>query len=364
MKIAYIMTQSMSSNSGVTKKILQQIKVWSNLGVKVKLFAVVRNSDKRELVELDNLNVKYIHADSNIERKILTLDLIKEINKFNPDIIYYRQDFYSLHYEILSNKYKIIVELQTKDKEENYLVFVKQKKYGLYGMLSYMYFTLTRNRFLEKSYGIVTVTQELQNYYSFLKKPSICIPNGIDIESFNIIKKADNNGKIKLFFIGTEGMPWHGVNLIEKIAEKLPEYEFHIVGLRGENRENVKYYGSMKYEDYIKVLEKCHICIGTLALHRKNMKEASPLKVREYLAHGFPIIIGYKDTAFLESKPDFVLEIDLSDENINDSVIDKIRAFVFENKDRIVEHTEIKNYIDIYTLESKKLKFIENLLFK
>lgn len=45
-------------------------------------------------------------------------------------------------------------------------------------------------------------------------------------------------------------------------------------------------------------MRNCQVCIGTLALHRKNMTEASPLKTREYLAHGFPVIIGYKDTAF------------------------------------------------------------------
>lgn len=43
-------------------------------------------------------------------------------------------------------------------------------------------------------------------------------------------KKKDKLNKIKLFFIGTPNFPWHGIDLIEKIAEKLPEFEFHIGG--------------------------------------------------------------------------------------------------------------------------------------
>ena len=201
-------------------------------------------------------------------------------------------------------------------------------------------------------------------YYSSFNKPTICIPNGIDIDKVPILKTTGNNNNIiKFFFIGTPGLPWHGVDLIEKIAEKLPEYEFHIVGLNGKSRlKNVFYYGFMSYNEYVKILKECHICIGTLALHRKNSKEASPLKVREYLAHGFPTIIGYKDTAFLEQKPDFILEIDLSDENVSDEVIYKIKEFALKNKNRVVNHEEVRNFIDINVLEQKKVEFIKKLI--
>ena len=48
-------------------------------------------------------------------------------------------------------------------------------------------------------------------------------------------------------------------------------------------------------------LEKYHISIGTLGLHRKGLSEACTLKVRESLSRGFPIILGYVDTDLIET---------------------------------------------------------------
>jgi hypothetical protein len=360
MKIAYITTQSMKTDSGVTKKIFEQIKVWADLGVNVKLFAVVNPKDKQEIRDK---TVNFIYTKSYLKRKFLNLNLINKVNKFKPDFVYFRQDLYSLNYEILSKKYKIIIELQTKDLNESRLLFIKQKKYGLLGFVAYLYFKITRSRYFKKATGLITVTNELIDYYSSFKKSSICIPNGIDIKKYSIVKKNANEKKIKFFFIGSNGMPWHGVDLIEKIAEKLPEYEFHIVGINKKSRlRNIKYYGFMKYENYIKILKNCHICIGTLALHRKNMKEASPLKVREYLAHGFPTIIGYEDTAFSKEKPNFILQLNLSKEQIDYTIINKIKNFVLKNKNKVVEHSEVENFIDVYILEQEKIEFLQNLL--
>ena len=117
----------------------------------------------------------------------------------------------------------------------------------------------------------------------------------------------------------------------------------------------------MSYEDYVKILEKCHICIGTLALHINNMIEACPLKVREYLAHGFPVIIGYKDTAFLNNTSDFILELDFSNDEVAEHHIQKIKEFVESKKNRIVKKEELST-TDIYSLEEKKINFIKNLL--
>jgi len=43
--------------------------------------------------------------------------------------------------------------------------------------------------------------------------------------------------------------------------------------------------------------------VGALALERKNMREAQPIKTRHYLGSGLPVIIGYQDTLLDESSP-------------------------------------------------------------
>lgn len=345
MKVAYITSHPIKQNDGVSKKILEQINTWTKFGVETRLFVSIKHNNR------GNKLIRFFNKA-----------LIEDVKSFNPDLIYYRYDFYSLNYEILSRKYKNVIEMQTKDIDEFFLVHIKNKKYGLYSYFIYFYSLLTRHRLLRKSSAFIGVTNEILNYYSSFNKPSICIPNGIDLKKYDTIKKTNNKEKVKLFFIGTDGMPWHGVDIIEKLAEKIPDYEFHIVGINRKSKiGNLKYYGPMSYEDYVKILEKCHICIGTLALHRKNMIEACPLKVREYLAHGFPVIIGYKDTAFLNNTPDFILELDFSNDEVTEHHIQKIKAFVESKKNRIVKKEELST-IDIYSLEEKKINFLKDLI--
>jgi hypothetical protein len=58
----------------------------------------------------------------------------------------------------------------------------------------------------------------------------------------------------------------------------------------------VEWLGKKSKQEISDLLQDCHMAAGTLALFRKSMKEASPLKVRECLMLGLPMIIGYFDT--------------------------------------------------------------------
>ena len=62
------------------------------------------------------------------------------------------------------------------------------------------------------------------------------------------------------------------------------------------HNHRVEWLGKRTKQEISELLNHCHIAAGTLALYRKSMKEASPLKVRECLMLGLPMIIGYVDT--------------------------------------------------------------------
>lgn len=102
-----------------------------------------------------------------------------------------------------------------------------------------------------------------------------------------------------------------------------------------------------------------NIGIGTLALHRKGMKEASPLKVREYLAYGLPVILGYKDTD-VDGK-DFVLNIGNYELNVNENK-QQITDFVNEWSDRRVDQEQVIQLIDWEMKEQRRLKFFESII--
>jgi len=86
------------------------------------------------------------------------------------------------------------------------------------------------------------------------------------------------------------------------------------------------------------------------------MKFACPLKVREYLAKGFPVIIGYEEMIDLSVAP-FILKIDPL--NINYIAIDK---FCKIYKDYIVSHNEILELIGSEKYERQRISIFKQII--
>ena len=55
-------------------------------------------------------------------------------------------------------------------------------------------------------------------------------------------------------------------------------------------------HGNLYGEDLNTLFKDMNLAISCLALSKKNMKEACPLKSREYIIRGIPFIYAYKDT--------------------------------------------------------------------
>ena len=62
--------------------------------------------------------------------------------------------------------------------------------------------------------------------------------------------------------------------------------------------DRFKIYGLQNESQIKEVIDCCDIGLSCLALDRKGMTDACPLKVREYLAYGLPVYMGHTDSAF------------------------------------------------------------------
>jgi hypothetical protein len=89
------------------------------------------------------------------------------------------------------------------------------------------------------------------------------------------------------------------------------------------------------------------------------MTEASPLKSREYLALGLPIISRYEDTDFPEGR-DFILRLPSDNRQLSDFA-SEIETFANNWKGRRVSRNEISN-IDVNAKERSRLDFFYSLL--
>lgn len=360
MKIAYLIRHDITLNDGVTKKILGQISEWENNGNEVQVYAYVPKIGDSILPAKQFVMDGAIKSRLNADQKFL-----EDITLYDPDMIYLRYDTWSRTVGILQSYYPVIAELNTLDLSEFYSLIKLER--SLKSILRYFAYKLFRGLVLRKVSGIVSVTNEIMNDVSNKKyhKPSIAIPNGIDLNIYKTLKKpAESNNRTGLFFIGTPGQPWHGVDYIEQIASKMKNLDFHIVGFEGDNTDNVFYYGYLTTEKYKAVLEKCSICIGTLGLHRKNMFEACPLKVREYLAYGYPVILGYQDTAFINSGslPSFIYTLDTTKEISVENIIN-LQQFINKNANAIVMPSDIL-FIDTKFIENTRVGFFKDVIGK
>ena len=362
MKIAYYVHLNLQPGSGVYKKIVNQISCWLKLGYDARLFIVTRDEEVKNSLCSSNLKekVEVIMYPcgfnlSSLFKRLKAFDEIKDrILGWSPDVVYTRQDHYYPPIANLARKTRFIAEINSYDLSELWD----------YSKIQWLYNILTRAKFLSFCSGLIFVTYELSNKeaYKKFKKAYAVIPNGIKLDDFNPLPPNYNSG-VNLVFLGQSDYSWFGVDKILFLAKNFPEWKFHIIGFSNTSNEkdltNVQFHGFLPREKYEELLKSADCAIGTLALHRNKMNEACPLKVREYLAYGLPIIIGYSDTDFLE-RPDFILTLPNHENNVNES-LSEIEKFVLKWKGKRVPRDMI-THIDICEKEKQRLSFFQSVI--
>ncbi|WP_152084843.1 glycosyltransferase [Pseudoalteromonas sp. A25] len=352
MKVAYLLVLKNTQYHSVYDKVIAQLETWRALGVDAKLFLVTPEANEHPHVEV-------IAPDSTIK---LIRKLKHAVDCFNPDIVYHRMWVLSpLLVPLLLSDYKMLAEINTDTDMEISL----EKSRSIKGFATYIYNALTKAFYQRRLAGAVSVTKELSGSVS--TQQVAVIPNSIAVEGFNYRKSVDKlDSKLSVLFVGTPGLMWHGIDILNQLArETKGRLEFHVVGMEqsvlSEPSENIHFYGYLPVEQYAAIAQSCSVGLGTLALHRKGMKEACPLKVREYLAAGLPVILPYEETAFLEHKPDWVLEIDSSKDRLDKETVEKVVEFTNLMHNVIIDRQEAAQYIGNVQLESKRVEFMQAL---
>jgi len=352
MKLAYLVHLNMDANTGVFKKIYQQIHTWIKLGHDAELFVITR---KLSVAQAVNQLISGSHVfmyKTMIERLQTMNEAIRAILRFSPDATYFRRDMYYPPIAKLARALPLVLEINSDEGAELWQ----------YNKVQWLYHILTRPLLDKNVSGMIFVTNELscKGYYGRLNLPKETVANGIILSDFPQLPISPVS-KPNLLFIGVPAF-WHGIDKIVYLAQKFPEWTFHMIGISKTDiinpPSNMVLYGSLNYQDYLDIAIQCHVGIGTLALHRNGMNEASPLKVREYLAMGLPVIIGYKDTDFSGNEP-FLLYLPNTENNVRDN-LSAIEKFVYKWMDKRVERFQIK-HLDYNEKERKRLDFIDKV---
>lgn len=166
---------------------------------------------------------------------------------------------------------------------------------------------------VKNSLAIVGVTKEIalyENKERNLNKPIFIYPNGIEVDNVALAQDNRVENEYHIMFICSYFSEWHGLDiLIKTIAEdnSNEKYFVHLVGNliqnqkkeieNNKNKEKIIVHGVLNQQEYLDIASKCDVGLGSLALYRQKLDEASTLKVREMLAMGLPVYSGHRDVA-------------------------------------------------------------------
>ncbi|WP_324283384.1 glycosyltransferase [Fusobacterium polymorphum] len=355
MKLLYLCFVEIVEISGISKKMLYQVKAFQNAGFDVKLCYEKIEKDKIYRKIYDTSITLEEVKNRKISRQFLHYKydkLIEYILEEKIKVIYIRYNhianpsFINFLKTLKGKNIKIILEVPTYpyDLEYTNVNFLAKLKHSIEKI-----YRQKMKKYIDR---IVTFTNDEEIFGI----KTISINNGISLEDISIIKKDKKEDKNKINFIGVAGISfWHGFDrmllAMVKYYKKTPKREviFHIVGdgdkvvidslkkiVKDNNLEKyVIFYGYKFGKELDEIYNKADIAVGSLGAFRKNIQVGSALKVREYCAKGLPFILSEEDTCIKEV---FMYKI------INDETIFDIEEIIEWYNNLKVSAEEIREY--------------------
>jgi hypothetical protein len=379
-RIIYIMPSCSDNSPGILKKNIQRVEALITNGCDVQGLFFTK----------DHLDVKQIHP--NIQKigyndtflfrnfpllwrlipKYAKWTHIRTINRwvdqekidYKQAFIYFRYPGASIFVLNLINKWKnkgATLAFEMNGKEEAFLEKdIRDNPADL--------FTKKRLKY-EKKYApllmksidlVVGVSNEIGAYYADIGgADKYVLSNGFDINSVEVIEQEIKyNSTIKFCLISGSPNYWNGCDRYIEAFKKYSgneKIELHLIG-----SFNPKYltnlpphivsHGMLSKEKLDEILPQMHVGLGSVGLHRVDLKEGNVLKVREYLSRGLPVIIGYQDTDLSFDEPlDFVAYVSADEQAI------ELLPIITWLKELYEKHPNLN--IDIRAFASKKLSY-------
>ncbi|MDP9482824.1 MAG: glycosyltransferase, partial [Chloroflexota bacterium] len=336
------------------QKVAGQTDQWRAAGHGVRTFILTRDPDDPWTERVGDAVVRRYGGPMSRIRALI--GLVEAVRAFEPDVVYLRWDLFYPPMLRFPRRAPLVIEINTDDVAES----------AIGSGLRLRYNALTRGILLRRARALVFVTSELSAKPSFarFKATHRVVTNGIDLAAYPSLPAVE--GPVpRLAFVGTAGQPWHGLDKLVALAYRRPDWRFDIVGMTTDAwatqapPANVSWHGALDRAQVVEVLATADVGVGTLALHRKSMTEACPLKVREYLAVGLPILYGYTDPD-ADDLGRYALRIENTETNVIDA-LDAIDAFVTQSRGVRVPRSAV-GHLDVAVKEGQRLALFDELV--
>jgi hypothetical protein len=302
---------------GVTRKLREEAQAARELGLPIDFYVI--NDDLEDLDE-DNLHFRKREA-SRFHSKLRFIHsiLFERIDLVSPfldpdayDVIVIRFGKLFLGHMPTYRRYggKIVTEHHTDEMAE--LLLKRTLGRRILAAVS-----LRRSRAALKLVGgIVAVTGEIleKELAKSGLKPAYIFTNGIGpVGSTAVSRTRYSREPLRLAFVAADFQSWQGLDrLLEGLAAYRGEtpIELHLAGrldrgqvdaierLPSDRGITIVRHGLVPAAETRRICDLAHLGIAGLALSRNGLREACPLKVREYAAQGLPFVYAFDDPDF------------------------------------------------------------------
>jgi hypothetical protein len=363
--LIYYLFSYNSKLPGVNNKVIEKIYSLDRIGLNIKGI-ILYNEKNVDLSYLpERLFEKHFYIPKPNTSRLLKTRFFSFLNSaiqnsrstkevYDRFLADKKVDFLILRYGTADNsikwlikklKGKVIFESNTNELDQLKLRFkglLKTPSWITYDYLSEKYLGAS---VLKKTAAVVCVTHELADYQKKrignVKGPEVVtISNGVNVDLLPLAPAVSEPVSYNLLMVCGGDVEWHGLDKIAPFV-KGSKFKLFVVGdvsKRFQN-ENITYTGILAPDQITELIRVNSICcgIGSLAIERVGLKEAAPLKVREYIARGLPVIYSYDDTD-IDNAPVFRDSYCIKLE----SEIDKVDLIIIEK--RLKKVLAIKNY--------------------
>ena len=380
MKIVFVKIHISEPNTGVSKKIFNQIQNLSDLGLDARL--VLITDDKTRYADhkfLECIEIKNISHENSlitiIQRQLITGKILKNIIKSlnSLDILYFRFPFPTFFLPLNFLKSHRGCKIVSEHNNIEYKEFISEKNYSFF-LYDFFFGTFIR----KQMDGMIGVTNEI-TLYELIKRggprvPHLTVGNGINVCEYPLKDFTPFSGSELRILCIAHISSWHGwdrllrgvqlytgnvkvsVNIIGD-GNELPYLEKLVNNLN--ISDSVEFYGFLAGTDLNEIVNKCHIAVGSLGIHRKGLTQTSELKAREYCTRGIPFIIACADQDFNDSFP-YILRIPGDETPVDiEEVIEftetvykdpehpkKMRTYATEHLDWTVKIKQLKSFLE------------------
>lgn len=322
MKILFLIYHGFSENSGISKKILLQIKALRELGHEVRVCTYTINEQGQRVRLTDNTIIKnYGRGKWAAIKKRCSYDCIYRYALSHGMELVYVRSFHNanpftirLFKKLKKAGIRSVMEIPTYPYDKEYAGF------PFFTRLGVQIDKLFRKTLAKQTDAIVTFS----DYNRIFGQRTIKISNGVDFDVIPVKKEAKKDPSV-IHLIGVaEVHYWHGydrlIDGLGKYYQSHPDITvyFHIVGgvwksemydsmhapgfqeliTRYRIEKYVIFHGQKTGKELDDMFDNADFGIGSLARHRSHIDKIKTLKNREYAARGIPFVYSETDEDF------------------------------------------------------------------